>query len=59
MADQAIALMLAEAATHHDESAMAVEDGDGIAGAPMGHIFKKKKKAVVEAGEKRFRVVAA
>ena len=41
MADQAKALMLAEAATQDDGSAMAVEEGEVSAGWSTRHIFKK------------------
>ena len=59
MADQAKALMLAEAATQDDGSAIPVEEGDtgdNIAGPLLGHVFKK---AQVEAGEGGSRVAAA
>ena len=38
MADQATALMLAEASTQDDESPMAVEEGDVTAGGSTGHV---------------------
>ena len=41
MAEQAKALMLAEAVTQVDESAMTLEEGTAAASGSTGHIFKK------------------
>ena len=56
MADQATALMLAEAATEDDGSGMAVEEEDDAAGGSAGHIGKT---TAVEAGVDGTPVAAA
>ena len=56
MADHATALMLAEAATQDDGSAMAVEEGDVTVSGSTGHIGKQ---LAVEPGEDGTPVAAA
>ena len=56
MAEQAKALMLAEAVAQVDESAMAVEEGAATVSGCTGHIYKK---LAVETGVKGTPVAAA